>query len=125
MHYRLLLSFILANCILAGGASAQRIDCDGSWGDPGFNLLSQSAEGVELVYSLPSIRFGKHAVNGRTFDTVAFPGVALPKTRAPPICPLRGVSSPFRKAPRTAWTSLRAGRGPLPTSTSSPPRRSD
>jgi hypothetical protein len=90
MNRNLIFSLGLACCLLVGGAFAQKVEFEESWGNPGYTVLSQSAAGVEFVYSLPSIQFGTHLVKGQPFTTVGFPGVTLPNNAGAPDLPGTG-----------------------------------
>ena len=41
--------------LFAGTALSQKVAFDDSWGRPGFNVVSQSSQGLEIVYSVPFV----------------------------------------------------------------------
>ena len=91
-------AFLSAQSVPAG-----KVVFDDGFGPPGFTIVNQSAKGLDLVYSVPSVTFGSMAVKGESFTTVTIPGVILPNDPGAPNLP--GVSR-FIAFPRGAAYSV-------------------
>jgi|GEM_PF-826754 len=90
--------------LLAGGTFAQGFlprtaDFADSRARPGFSVISQSQQGVELVYSVPRVIFTDRMVGGRRMTAVGLPGALLGNDEGAPDLP--GVSR-FIAVPRGA-----------------------
>ena len=75
-------------CIPA--AAQEVVTFENSWAAPGVNLTSQSASGVNIVYSMPYIHLTEMNVNGELLKKVSMPGSFLPNNAGAPDLP--GVS---------------------------------
>ena len=94
---------VLACFIVSGVAAAQTVEFENNWGSPGFNVVSQSSSGLEIVYSAGRVHFGEITVDGETMATVGLPGVFMPNNPGAPNLP--GVSR-FIAFPRGARFSF-------------------
>jgi hypothetical protein len=95
MRYRSLfiicsLSIIFACVGFASDLSPGIMEINNNWGDPGFNVISESASGLEMIYSVPNVHFSETMVNGETFINVSLPGALLGNNEGAPNLP--GVS---------------------------------
>ena len=63
------------------------IKFDDSWGNAGFNLISQDASGVEVVFSIEEMNFGELEIEGYNYTTIGLPGVFLPNEAGAPNLP--------------------------------------
>jgi len=76
---------------MAAPAPADRtITFDNAWGDPGFTLANSGNDGLELVYSMPSLTLAAEQVRGEAFTRVSFPGAILPTNPGEPNLPGSG-----------------------------------
>jgi uncharacterized repeat protein (TIGR01451 family) len=57
------------------------------WGDPGYNLISSDAGGVEVVYSLEEFMIEDVDIKGQTMQAVILPGNILPNNPGAPNLP--------------------------------------
>ena len=65
-------------CLLVPGmVTGETYDFEGNWGAPGFQLVSQRDDGVEIVYSLNRLRLEELEIDGETMQTLAIPGALL------------------------------------------------
>ncbi len=87
------LSVLLSGPVLADGNPSRKVEFSDSWGDPGFNLISQSKSGLEIVYSVPYVEFTEMSVDGKSYTNVSLPGAVLGKDAGLPNLP--GVSRFF------------------------------
>ncbi len=87
MSFRSLFAIVMTSLLLSGAAAAETVEFEDSWGAPGFNLVSSSSSGVEIVFSVPRIHLGEISADGRTMDTVSIPGVVLPNDPGAPNLP--------------------------------------
>ena len=90
MNVRMLLFVVLGGFLLAGASFAQTVEFEQNWGAAGYTVVSQSPTELEIVYSVPNILFGAHAVGNEALATVAIPGVALPNNPGAPDLPGHG-----------------------------------
>ena len=51
----------------------EKIAFDGNWGEPGFNLVSQSPSGVEIVFSVPYIQLDTLVVGTESLKKILLP----------------------------------------------------
>ncbi len=88
------LAFVIAIATVAlfalPGQTAQNIAFEGSWGDAGFNLVSQDAAGVEIIFSVPSMEIMDLEINGEMMKAITIPGVILPNNAGAPNLPGTG-----------------------------------
>lgn len=87
---RRLFTLIALSFILAGPAMAQLFSFDGSWGSPGFSLVSETPTGVEVMYSVTQLRLEDLEVNGHVMKVVQIPGIFLPNDEGAPNLPGAG-----------------------------------
>jgi parallel beta-helix repeat protein len=66
---------------------AKTIAFDRSRGPQGFHLVSEKVAGIDIVYSMGSLRIEQMNINGETMDVVAIPGVFLPNDEGAPNLP--------------------------------------
>ena len=83
-------SFLIFNIGLAQGINPGNMKFLDNWGNPGFTVISESALGLEIVYSVPHITVSEIEVNGETFTNVNLPGALLGNNEGAPN--LAGVS---------------------------------
>jgi hypothetical protein len=76
--------------IFQGLGQAETITFDGSWGVPGFQLVSQRDSQVEIVYSMGSLRIEEVDIDGENMQTLAIPGTFLPNDEGAPYLPGTG-----------------------------------
>ncbi len=82
--------FLCAGSLLAQGLAPRTVEFERNWGDPGFSIVSQSASGLEIVFSVPKIDFDQKTVGNEVLTTVAMPGVILPNNAGAPDLPGQG-----------------------------------
>jgi len=92
-----------ALCLSLPAVGQEEAAFNNNWGDPGFNLVSQSPKGVEIVYSVPYVGFDEVAVGGETMTKVMLPGAFLPNNAGAPDLP--GVSR-YIALPRGAAATI-------------------
>lgn len=61
-----------------------------NWASPGFNLISSTKGGVEIIYSLHEMYLEKITISGEEMFTVTIPGVWLPNDEGAPNLPGTG-----------------------------------
>lgn len=71
-------------------ATAEVITFEDNWGEAGFNLISQSASGVEIVFSVPVMNLEEMNLDGERYQNVQIPGVTLPNNAGAPNLPGTG-----------------------------------
>ncbi len=71
-------------------ASAEVITFDGAWSEAGFNLISQDASSVELIFSVPVMELSEIEIDGEMMHNVNIPGVILPNNAGAPDLPGTG-----------------------------------
>ena len=71
-------------------ASAEIVTYDDSWGNHGFNLISQDASGLEIVFSVNSFSLDEITIEGEVMTAVRLPGVFLPNDEGAPDLPGMG-----------------------------------
>ncbi|KPJ51667.1 hypothetical protein AMJ39_09515, partial [candidate division TA06 bacterium DG_24] len=76
--------------VLAVSAYAGVITFGGSWGEHGFNMVSETPGGIEIVYSLHEIGVEELVVDGETMHQVAVSGIFLPNDEGAPNLPGTG-----------------------------------
>jgi hypothetical protein len=76
--------------LLAGSALAGVVTFDGSWGDHGFNVISEAPTGMEIVYSVTEMRVDDLVVDGERMNVITIPGVFLPNDEGAPNLPGTG-----------------------------------
>ncbi|MBD3168900.1 MAG: T9SS type A sorting domain-containing protein [candidate division Zixibacteria bacterium] len=84
---------VFLTLLLIGTASsmaAEVITYDNPWGVAGFNLVEESATGVEIVHSIQQMAIDEMEVNGEIMNTVYLPGVMLPNNAGAPNLPGNG-----------------------------------
>jgi hypothetical protein len=72
---------------ISAPAAADVLDFDGSWGAPGFQLVSQRDDGVEIVYSMNRLRIEELNIDGETMHTLGIHGAMLPNDENMPNLP--------------------------------------
>lgn len=77
----------LALLFLAGSLSAKVIHFEDNWGNRGYNMISSSKIGCEIVFSTDMMRLVETDVDGKTMYTVTIPGGFLPNTEGAPNLP--------------------------------------
>ena len=100
------LASLCALFLLVPVVNAETLTFEDSWGEAGFNLMDQSATGVEIVFSVPTMNLTDVLVGGEMMQAVNIPGVFYPMTRVLPIYRAPPGSSPFRKVLRSRLRSL-------------------
>ena len=84
----LLLGFL---CLLISGTvAAETMTFGDNWGEPGFQIVSQRDNGVEIVYSMGSLSIEEVDIEGETMQILAIPGVFLPNDEGAPNLPGTG-----------------------------------
>ena len=76
--------------LLPSNVLAETITFNNSWGDAGFNLVSQDAAGVEVVFSIEEFALEDMVIDGQTMQMVYLPGVFLPNNAGAPNLPGMG-----------------------------------
>ncbi len=71
-------------------AFSEVVTYDDSWSEAGFNLISQSPSGVEVVFSIRRMAIEDLMVDGQTMKVVQLPGVFLPNDAGAPNLPGTG-----------------------------------
>ena len=84
MHIALAITFLL---LLAPTSNSEVVNFNDSWGNAGFNLVSQDASGVEVIFSIEELYFGELELEGATYSTVGVPGIFLPNDAGAPNLP--------------------------------------
>ncbi|HIE05944.1 MAG TPA: T9SS type A sorting domain-containing protein [bacterium (Candidatus Stahlbacteria)] len=75
---------------LVGSISAKVMNVENNWGNRGYNLVSSTKSGVEIVFSVDLWRLVETEVDGKTMYTVTIPGGFLPNTEGTPNLPSVG-----------------------------------
>jgi hypothetical protein len=78
---------ICALILLVPATNAEIISFEDSWGEAGFNLMDQSASGVEIVFSVPTMNLTDVMIDGEMMQAVNIPGVFLPNDAGAPDLP--------------------------------------
>lgn len=76
--------------IISGSSAADTLTFDGSWGPPGFQLVSQRDSGVEIIYSMGSLRIEHKDLEGELAHTLSIPSLSLPNNAGAPDLPSAG-----------------------------------
>jgi hypothetical protein len=61
----------------AMNAQTQKITYSDSWGDAGFNLMNQKADGVEIIYSIKELSITENEYKGERMHKIEIPGIFL------------------------------------------------
>lgn len=78
-------------CLLPlSGTYAEIITFEDSWGEAGFNLVNQTASGVEIVFSVTRMNITDFNINDEIMQNVGIPGVFLPNDAGAPNLPGTG-----------------------------------
>jgi hypothetical protein len=80
----------LIGLLVPGIVNGKTYDFEGNWGSPGFQLVSQRDDGVEMVYSLNRLRLEELEIDGETMQTLAIPGALLFNDQGMPNLPGMG-----------------------------------
>lgn len=83
--------------------SQQVISYQGSWGKAGFNLEQQTAQGVQVTFTVQQFTLGDILLDGITLKTIEIPGVFLQNNEGAPNLPGTGR---FIAIPQGATASL-------------------
>ncbi len=70
--------------------AAEEISFEDNWGGAGFNLVSQDASGVEVVFSITEMNLAEVIIDGQPMVQVQIPGVILPNDPGAPNLPGSG-----------------------------------
>ena len=73
--------------LISPAGLAETVTFNGSWGEAGFNLVSQDAAGVKVVYSIEEFALEDMVIDGQTMQMVYLPGVILPNAAGAPNLP--------------------------------------
>jgi hypothetical protein len=76
--------------LFAGTVNAGVVTYDDNWGDRGFNVISETPSGMEIVYSLPTLHTEAVTVDDETMYVVTIPGPFLPNDEGAPNLPGAG-----------------------------------
>jgi len=57
------------------------------WGDAGWNLVTQSSSGVEIIFSIEKLYFEEIIVDDDTMTIVSIPGIFIPSNVGAPDVP--------------------------------------
>jgi hypothetical protein len=88
---RLTLALAVVFAIAAtSSALADVVTYDDSWGEAGYNLISQTPSGVEVVFSISRMNVQDLVVDGQTMKVVGIPGIYLPNNEGAPNLPGNG-----------------------------------
>ncbi len=100
-------SLLIAFTLFAAGtpppSRAEQIKFNVNWGEPGYNIVEQNSNGIELIYSLPGFEIRNIEIKGETYQTVIIPGVHLPNRAGAPNLPYTGR---FIAVPRDAQVEI-------------------
>jgi hypothetical protein len=77
----------LSLMMLSGTGAAEVMTFEGSWGTPGFQLVSQRDDGVDIIYSMGSLRIEQMDIDGQPMQMLAISGVMLPNDEGAPNLP--------------------------------------
>jgi len=95
MSQRSLLTLVVL-CVLFSGAAwaqgfwPQKVEFTDNWANPGYSIVSQTDQGVELVYSVPHVIFSDMMVNGEKMTNIGLPGSKLGNNEGAPNLPGMG-----------------------------------
>ncbi|MCX6640953.1 MAG: C25 family cysteine peptidase [bacterium] len=70
--------------------ASDTITFEDNWGNAGFNLMSQDAAAVEVVYSVPAVTLEDININGEMMQDLIISGVMLPNDAGAPNLPGTG-----------------------------------
>jgi PKD repeat protein len=70
--------------------SQQTFTFSGNWGNAGFNLERQDAQGIQVVYSVPEFSLENVTVNGKKMQSINLTGIFLPNNAGAPNIPGTG-----------------------------------
>ena len=70
--------------------SAEVLSFKDNWGEAGFNLVSQSNSGVEVVFSVTEMALNDLEIDGQVMQLVQIPGIYLPNDPGAPNLPGTG-----------------------------------
>jgi hypothetical protein len=76
--------------VAASAAFSEVVTYNDSWSEAGYNLISQSPSGVEVVFSIERMNIQDLMVDGQTMKVVGIPGVFLPNNAGAPNLPGNG-----------------------------------
>ena len=78
----------LALALLTGPVYGEMISYDNSWGEyPLFNVVSQTSNGIEIVFSVNELIIEESMINGVPMKTIGVPGIFLPNNEGAPNLP--------------------------------------
>ena len=80
-------SILFSVFVMMNPVQADSIIFEDCWGKAGFNLASQDASGLEIVYSIEKMLLEDISVGGNIMQMVSMPGVILPKDAGAPNLP--------------------------------------
>lgn len=88
MNLRTMLFFCLGVALAAIPCAAQeKMDFSNNWGATGFNVVSESPSGMEIVFSVPHIQFSDVQVGRDMMKKVSLPGAILGNDEGAPDLP--------------------------------------
>jgi len=85
-----LLCLLLPGTALAQGFWPQKVAFTDNWADPGFSIISNSEQGVELLYTVPYVIFNDMMISGEKMTSVGLPGSKLGNDEGAPNLPGMG-----------------------------------
>ncbi|HID32918.1 MAG TPA: hypothetical protein EYP24_06030, partial [bacterium (Candidatus Stahlbacteria)] len=88
MSKRMITALVLLLVVLP--LSARIITYNDNWGRQGYNLISSTRNGVEIIFSVDLWRLVKTEIDGKTMFTVTVPGSFLPNRIGAPDLPSLG-----------------------------------
>jgi hypothetical protein len=77
----------VAFALSAAGAAQEVVTFDDNWGAPGIQVTSQSPQGLEIVYSVPSIQIHDLQVDNQNWKKISLPGALLGNNEGAPDLP--------------------------------------
>jgi len=95
MSQRSLMTLVVLCVLFSGSAWAQgfwpqKVEFTDNWGDAGYSVVSQTDQGVELVYSVPYVTLIDMMVNGEKLTSIGLPGSMLGNNEGAPNLPGMG-----------------------------------
>jgi len=75
---------------VAVSARADVVTFSDSWGDDGFNVVSATPTGVEIIYSVSTLGVEELVVDGEVMQVLSIPGALLPNDEGAPNLPGEG-----------------------------------
>ncbi len=96
----LILIFTMSGTFIFGQTQYHYQD---NWGQAGLTVISQSSEGIELVYSVSDFSLEPVSINGKMMSSIGLKGIFLPNNAGAPNVP--GVSN-YIAIPQSATASI-------------------